>query len=139
MEGKQLAKIVKFVQDRDNYDVVIKTKEANEYLRFGAMSIDSKQPTSLVNEMNANLDHLPNTKLKFGHFNRVINQRVSYAFGRKCTFNRDSDVCEILFDIDVIRKGGWFASMHGASWLEICFGEDGKMSGIKAHDTASCF
>lgn len=139
MEAKHLTKIQKFIGDREEYEIVKLTKEGNKYLNFKEMAIDSKMPIAIVNGVGTDLDTMPNSKLKFGQFNRVISQRVSYAFGRRCTFNRDSDVCEILFNMDTVRKCGWFASMHGYGWCEVCFGEDGKMSGVKSHDPASCF
>lgn len=134
-----LKKIQKFLQDRLNYPEVRKICDANSYITFKHLDIDDKSPVAIVDSVLYNQESMPNTKLKFGYFNRIIRQRVGYAFGRKCSFSRDKDLCEILFNMDVIRECAWYVTLHGKAWLEILFGNDGKMSGIMAHDAAHCF
>jgi SPP1 family phage portal protein len=45
----------------------------------------------------------------------------------------------VLFDMDTIRKCGWYIAAHGRAYMEVRFNEDGKMSGISAHDPGHCF
>ena len=138
-----LEKIKKFLGDRENFNEVKTILEANKYIRYEKMAIDDKKAVSVVDgteyEIEDENSMWPNTKLKFAHINRVVKQRVNYAFGRKCTFSEDSEQVSVLFDMDTIRKCAWYISVHGSAFLEICFNVDGTMSGIKAHDCAHCF
>lgn len=138
-----LEKIKKFLGDRENFSEVKTILEANKYIKYEKMAIDDKQAVSVVDGSEYDLSEengmWPNTKLRFAHINRVVKQRVNYAFGRKCTFSEDSEQVSVLFDMDTIRKCAWYISTHGAAFLEICFNVDGTMSGIKAHDCAHCF
>lgn len=138
-----LEKIKKFLGDRENFNEVKTILEANKYIRYEKMSIDDKKAVSVVDgteyELESENSMWPNTKLRFAHINRVVKQRVNYAFGRKCTFSEDSEQVSVLFDMDTIRKCAWYISTHGSAFLEICFNVEGTMSGIKAHDCAHCF
>ena len=138
-----LDKIKKFLGDRENFDEVKLIVEANKYIKYEKMNIDDKKAVSVVDGTEYQLEEenpmWPNSKLRFAHINRVVKQRVNYAFGRKCTFSESSDQVSVLFDMDTIRKCAWYISTHGAAFLEICFNVDGVMSGIKAHDCAHCF
>lgn len=138
-----LEKIKKFLGDRENFAEVKTILEANKYIKYEKMAIDDKKAVSVVNGVEYELPEenpmWPNSKLRFGHINRVVKQRVNYAFGRKCTFSENSDQVGVLFDMDTIRKCAWYICAHGYAFLEICFNEDGVMSGIKAHDGAHCF
>lgn len=138
-----LEKIKKFISDRESFKEVSDVLTANQYITYEKMNIDDKQAVSVVDGVDYDLeqenDMWPNAKLRFAHINRVAKQRVNYAFGRKCTFSENSDQVSVLFDMDTIRKCAWYISVHGHAFLEICFNEDGQMSGIKAHDAAHCF
>ena len=138
-----LEKIKKFISDRESFAEVQIVNEANDYIRYNKMLIDSKKVSSIVDgvEYDETEDNpmFPNAKLRFGHISRVVNQRVNYAFGRKCTFSDNSDQVGVLFDMDTVRKCAWFIAVHGYAFLEIRFNEDGVMSGINAHDPAHCF
>lgn len=138
-----LEKIKKFLGDRENFAEVSLINEANEYTKYDKMNIDDKKAVSVVDGTEYQLEDensmWPNSKLRYGHINRVVKQRVNYAFGRKCTFSEDSEQVSVLFDMDTIRKCAWYISLHGSAFLEICFNVDGQMSGIKAHDAAHCF
>lgn len=138
-----LEKIKKFLGDRENFSEVLLINEANEYTKYDKMNIDDKKAVSVVDGTEYQLEDensmWPNSKLRYGHINRVVKQRVNYAFGRKCTFSEDSEQVSVLFDMDTIRKCAWYISLHGSAFLEICFNVDGQMSGIKAHDAAHCF
>ena len=138
-----LEKIKKFLSDRESFAEVKLVNEANKYTRYEKMNIDDKRAVSVVDGSEYQLEDensmWPNSKLRYGHINRVVKQRVNYAFGRKCTFSEDSDQVGVLFDMDTIRECAWYISLHGSAFLEICFNVDGQMSGIKAHDAAHCF
>ena len=138
-----LEKIKKFLGDRENFAEVLLINEANEYTKYDKMNIDDKKAVSVVDGTEYPLEDensmWPNSKLRYGHINRVVKQRVNYAFGRKCTFSENSEQVSVLFDMDTIRKCAWYISLHGSAFLEICFNVDGQMSGIKAHDAAHCF
>lgn len=138
-----LEKIKKFLGDRESFPEIQLVNEANKYIKYEKMSIDDKKAVSVVDGTEYQLEEenpmWPNSKLRFGHVNRVVKQRVNYAFGRKCTFSESSDQVSVLFDMDTIRKCAWYISTHGSAFLEICFNVDGVMSGIKAHDGAHCF
>ena len=139
MESKQFDKIKEFLTARVDYDLVKDTASANQYINYEGMLIDSKQPYMIVSDVAIDLEKAPNTKLKFGYFNRIVSQRVGYAFGRDCTFSRDADVCSLLFDMAIIRKCAWFISLHGYAWMELKFDDEGVMTGIAAHDAGHCF
>lgn len=138
-----LDKIKSFLGERENFAEVKLIEEANAYISYEKMSIDDKQAVSIVDGSEYPIEDensmWPNAKLRFGHISRVVNQRVSYAFGRKCTFSENSDQVSVLFDMNTIRRCAWFVATHGKAFLEICFNVDGVMCGIKAHDAAHCF
>ena len=138
-----LEKIKKFMGDRENFAEVKLVNEANEYISYEKMKVDDKKAVSVVDGTEYELEEenpmWPNTKLRYGHISRVVNQRVSYAFGRKCTFSENSDQIGVLFDMNTIRKCAWYIATHGRAFLEVCFNVDGVMCGIKAHDSAHCF
>ena len=138
-----LEKIKNFLSNRESFSEVQSVLEANKHITYEKMSIDDKKAISVVDGSEYDIEEensmWPNSKLRFGHINRVIKQRVNYAFGRKCTFSEESEQVGVLFDMDTIRKCAWYISAHGSAFLEICFNVDGVMSGIKAHDIAHCF
>lgn len=138
-----LDKIKKFMGDRENFEEVKLVTEANQYITYEKMAIDDKKAVSVVDGTEYPIDEenpmWPNTRLRYGHISRVVNQRVSYAFGRKCTFSENSDQIGVLFDMNTIRKCAWYIATHGRAFLEVCFNVDGTMCGIKAHDAAHCF
>ena len=138
-----LEKIKNFLSNRESFSEVKSVLEANKHITYEKMSIDDKKAISVVDGSEYDIEEensmWPNSKLRFGHINRVIKQRVNYAFGRKCTFSEESEQVGVLFDMDTIRKCAWYISAHGSAFLEICFNVDGVMSGIKAHDIAHCF
>mgnify|MGYP004442912777 CR=1 FL=1 len=138
-----LEKIKTFLGGRDGFAEIQTVAEANKYLSYEHMAIDDKQATTVVDgveyDLTEDVGKWVNSKLRFGYLNRIVRQRVSYAFGRKCTFSKESDQISVLFDMDTIRKCGWYIAAHGHAFLEIRFNEDGVMSGICAHDPAHCF
>lgn len=138
-----LEKIKKFISDRDSFAEVKDVIAGNEYVTYKKMEIDEKKQAAIVDGVQYDLEQenplWPNTKLRYCHISRVVEQRVNYAFGRKCTFSEESEQVGVLFDMDTIRKCSWFISLHGHAFLEVRFNEDGIMSGICAHDPAHCF
>lgn len=138
-----LDKIKKFLGDRESFEEVQLVNEANQNISYDKMAIDDKREVSIVDGVEYDLEsensEWSNTKIRYGHVSRVVEQRVSYAFGRRCTFSENSDQVSVLFDMNTIRQCGWYIATHGSAFLEVCFNNDGVMSGIKAHDPAHCF
>lgn len=138
-----LEKIKNFLGNFQDYPEVKLVHEADQYVSSGSMKIDDKRAVTVVEGVEyddeAENPTWVNTKLRFGYLSRIVRQRVNYAFGRNCTFSADSEEMSVLFDMDTVRKCGWFIATHGKAYMEVRFNDDGKMSGISAHDPAHCF
>lgn len=138
-----LEKVKQFLGVFRDYPEVGLVNEANNYIKFDKFKIDDKRAVTVVDGKEYDDEEensmWVNTKLRFGYLTRIIRQRVSYAFGRKCTFSADSEQMSVLFDMDTIRKCGWYIAAHGRAYMEVRFNDEGKMSGVSAHDPGHCF
>lgn len=143
MDAGSLEKIKQMLGARSEYEIVKRVGEANAYSSYSKMAIDDKKAVSIVQGSSYTLgdenEMWVNTKLRCGYMSRIVRQRVNYAFGRACSFTMHSEAMERLFDMLTIRRCGWYITLHGKGYLEAIFNEEGKMSGIRAHDPAHCF